>query len=218
MGDGISLATVGLSASVSVVTGYLGTLFNANRMRKRNCRTYGLSLLAEIKSLQRSFRRYYLAFAGHDTAVSVTCIPRLHFGTADTTVFNNGSNNLGVFSTRTAVEIVEFYSLVRVLASQADSLREMKATSDDPDALHEALLRHLHQVGTARHHAHATVAALRREIPMSFSEMLRYFRGRTRVSMLRMRRRLPQAVARPFRRPALNAVRPALLGQKRPNL
>ncbi len=218
MGDGISLATVGLSASVSVVTGYLGTLFNSNRMRKRNRRTYGLSLLAEIKSLQRLFRRYYLAFAAQDTATSVICIPWLHVGTADTTVFNNGSSNLGVFSTRTAVEIVEFYSLVRVLASQADSLREMKATSDDHDALHQALLRHLHQVGTARYHGHATVAALRREIPMSFSEILRYLRRRARISMLSMRRRVQKSVSRLFCRLASNAVRPALLGQKRPNL
>lgn len=90
---------------------------------------YGLSVLAEIKSLQRLFRRYYLGFAGLDTATSVICIPRLHFSTADTTVFNNGSNSLGAFSTRTAVEIVECYSLVRALASQADSLREIKAAA-----------------------------------------------------------------------------------------
>ncbi len=54
----VSLATVGVSASVSIVTSYFGTLINYSRMRNRHRRMLGLSFLAEIKSLQRRLRRH----------------------------------------------------------------------------------------------------------------------------------------------------------------
>ncbi len=50
MVDDVSVATVGLSATVSVITGYVAALINHNRLYNRNRRVCGLSLLAEIKS------------------------------------------------------------------------------------------------------------------------------------------------------------------------
>jgi hypothetical protein len=66
LGD-LSVSTIGLSASFSVVTGYLGTLISFSRRSDRHRRVFGLSLLAEAKPLQRMFRCYYNAL-GADAA------------------------------------------------------------------------------------------------------------------------------------------------------
>jgi hypothetical protein len=190
LGD-LSVSTIGLSASLSVVTGYLGTLMNFSRLRNRHRRVFGLSLLAEVKSLQRRFRRYYNAFEGDAVSRAPCECPRLHFGTAETSVFNNGSGSLGLFSTRTAVEVIEFYSTIRAIGVEAERLLvlRMDAKADHAE-LHDDLARHLKSIRLARHRSRALVRALRREIPSTASEKLRYCARITVIWLRRFRRRV----------------------------
>jgi hypothetical protein len=189
LGD-LSVSTIGLSASLSVVTGYLGTLMNFSRLRNRHRRVFGLSLLAEVKSLQRLFRRYYNAFEG-DAPSGLPCEwPRLHFGAAETSVFNNGSGSLGLFSTRTAVEVIEFYSTMRAIAAEAERLLVLRTDAKaDYAKLHDDLARHLASIRLARHRSRSLVRALRREIPSTLSERFRYCARITIIWLRRFRRR-----------------------------
>jgi len=190
LGD-LSVSTIGLSASLSIVTGYLGTLMNFSRLRNRHRRVFGLSLLAEVKSLQRLFRRYYNAFEG-DAASRLPCEwPRLHFSTAETSVFNNGSGSLGLFSTRTAVEVIEFYSTIRAIAADAERLLALRTDAKaDHAKLHADLASHLASIRLARHRSRALVRALRREIPSTASERMRHGARLTTIWLRRRRRRM----------------------------
>jgi hypothetical protein len=189
LGD-LSVSTIGLSASLSVVTGYFGTLMNFSRLRNRHRRVFGLSLLAEIKSLQRLFRRYYNGLGGDSVSGAPCDWPRLHFGTAETSVFNNGSGNLGLFSTRTAVEVIEFYSGARAIAAEAERLLGLRS---DPQVNHARLLddlgRHLVSIRLARHRSRTLVRVLRMEIPSTTGEKLRHGIRVTRIWLRRLRRR-----------------------------
>jgi hypothetical protein len=191
LGD-VSVSTIGLSASFSIVTGYLGTLINFSRLRNRHRRVFGLSLLAEVKSLQRLFRRYYNAFGGDAAVAAAPCDwPRLHFGTAETSVFNNGSGSLGLFSTRTAVEVIEFYSSVRAIAAEAERLLVLKTDvkADDPK-LQDDLARHFASIRLARHRSRTLVRVLRREIPSTAGQKLRYCARMTIIWLRRFRKRV----------------------------
>jgi hypothetical protein len=189
MFDGISVATVGVSATVSVCTGYVGTLINFSRQRNRHRRVYGLSLLAEIKSLQRIFRRHYQVIESGSINTRLRRLPTLHFGAADMTVFSSGSANLGLFSTRTAVEVIEFYSAVRALAAEVQVLSVMQQEDDTTDdELRIALARHLWSLRQARRQSRVTVLALRRDIPPTLGEALNYFGRRTAIAVRKLQR------------------------------
>jgi hypothetical protein len=191
LGD-LSVSTIGLSASLSVVTGYLGTLMNFSRLRNRHRPVFGLSLLAEIKSLQRLFRRYYNALGG-DMDLRAPCEwPGLHFGTPETSVFNNGSGNLGLFSTRTAVEVIEFYSGARAIAADAERLSALRSDPHTDHAkLHDDLARHLVSIRLARHRSRTLVRALRKEIPSTAGEKLRHGARATMTRVQRLRKNMP---------------------------
>jgi hypothetical protein len=181
----VSLATVGVSATVSIVTSYFGTLINYGRLRNRHRRVFGLSLLAEIKSLQRRFRRHR---QGLEAALEAfpQAPPKLMFGSGDTSVFNNGSGNLGLFSTRTVVEVLEYYNEIRALAAEADALRDGSLAADS-HSLRQAINDHLHAVRLTRHHSRVVVVSLRREIPMTLTEALRYGARRLTIAARRLR-------------------------------
>jgi hypothetical protein len=208
LGD-ISVSATGLTASLSIATGYLGTLINFSRLRNRQRRVYGLSLLAEIKSLQRVFRRYYNMLGG-DAAAGEPCEwPRLHFSPADTSVFSNGSGNIGLFSTRTAVEVVEYYGAARATAAEAERLLALRLDPQTDHAkLRHDLARHLVSIRLTRHRNRNLVRLLRREIPGTPGARLR--QG-VRAFMVRLRRPRRNRTARPgARQDALASVRPAV--------
>jgi hypothetical protein len=186
LGD-LSVSTIGLSASFSVVTGYLGTLISFGRRSDRHRRVFGLSLLAEAKPLQMMFRFYYNAPGADAASLGAACEwPRLHFGTAEMSVFNNGSGSLGLFSTRTAVEVIEFYSAVRAIAAEAERLADMQveAAIDHLQLAHD-LARHLASIRLARHRSSTLVRALRREIPGTAGEKIRHC---VRIAIIWLRR------------------------------
>jgi hypothetical protein len=168
----VSLTTVGVSASVSIVTSYFGALINYSRLRNRHRRMLGLSFLAEIKSLQRRLRRHRQRLeAALETVPPAP--PKLVFSSGDTSVFNNGSSSLGLFTTRTAVEVLEYYSAVRALVAEAETLRD-EAVAGNAETLRAAIDEHLRVLRLTRRHSRVVVVALRRDIPMTLVETLRF--------------------------------------------
>ena len=183
LGPEISTLTVVISAGVSVVTGYVGTLLNFRRQRDRARRTYGLAILSEIKSLQRMFRQYHGVLGAEPPQTRVARLPILPLGPADMNVFGFNSGNIGLFSIRTAVEVIEFYSRCRALVAEAQRLGEQAANPDrDEDALKQALFDHLRHVVAVRTHSRAVASLLRQELPVMLDDRIRYLRRRGRIA------------------------------------
>lgn len=188
----VSPLTIALSAAVSVVTGYVGTLLNFRRQRERARRTYGLAILSEVKSLQRAFRLYHGQIAATPPEANGGRLPRLRLGAADLNVFGFNSGNIGLFSVRTAVEVIELYSRTRALIAQAQALADAGRPDAPPDPYTgEELLDHLAALRIVRQHSRAVAVLLRRELPVLPEDRLRYVRRRGRTAVLRIRRRLP---------------------------
>jgi hypothetical protein len=190
LGD-VFMSTVGVSGTLSLCSGVAGTLLTVSRQRHRYRRIYGLSLLAEIKSLQRIFRHHYKVLETGPISTRLRRLPTLHFGAADMTVFSNGSANLGLFSTRTAVEVIEFYSAVRALAAELKVLSVMQQEADTTeDDLRDALTRHLWSLRQARRKSRMAVLALRRDTPTPPAEAVIHLARRARVGWRKLARRL----------------------------
>ena len=190
----VSPITIGLSAAVSVVTGYVGTLLNFRRQRDRARRTYGLAILSEIKSLQRVFRQYHGVLGDAPPETRAARLPKLRLTTADLNVFGFNSGNIGLFSVRTAVEVIDLYSRTRALIAQSQALTEVRPPGTDPDPnLGEEIYDHLRAVVLVRQQSRAVSALLRSELPVLAEDRWRYLRRRTRILV----RRLVRSVRRP---------------------
>ena len=194
----ISMRTIVLTVGISVVTSYFGTLLNYHRLRDRQRRTYGLAILSEIKSLQRVFRLYHGLLGSEPVVVRVGRLPRLTITTADLNVFTFNAGNIGLFSVRTAVEVIDFYSRVRALISYAKELEDARAANAADDVLELLLLEHLRAVVQVRGQSRAVAALLRNELPPMWDERMRYVRRKLRLRLIVVSRRLRQAVS--FRR------------------
>jgi hypothetical protein len=185
----VSILTVALSASVSVFTGYIGTLMNYSRQRRRQRRTYGLSLLAEIKALETLARQYYGTFFSGEVDFETYRLPKLSFSNADMSVFSNVSGNVGLFSTRAAVEIINYYSTVRSLVAQAQTLNGLQEQGAPEAEYQQRLADHLRLLRAARRQNAQVVRTLRRETPTDLDEKLRICRRRSSLMLRRLRRR-----------------------------
>ncbi len=183
LGD-VSPITIGLSAAVSVVTGYVGTLLNFRRQRDRARRTYGLAILSEIKSLQRAFRHYHGVLGDEPPETRAARLPGLRLTTADLNVFGFNSGNIGLFSVRTAVEVIDLYSRVRGLIAQSQALTGADAPVSEAE-LGAELYDHLRAVVLVRQQCRAVAALLRSELPVLPEERVRYLRRRLRVLVRR---------------------------------
>ncbi len=181
--------TVVLSAGVSVFTGYVGTLMNYSRQRLRQRRTYGLSLLAEIKALESRSRQYYGSFRTAKDDLRTYSLPKVRFSNADMSVINNVSGNVGLFSTRAAVQVIEYYSAVRNLVSQAEALMELQETGADGAVFRDRLADHLRLLHAAQRHSVVVARTLRRETPTDFDQKLQIGRRWLSLRLCRMRRR-----------------------------
>ncbi len=179
----LSPMTVALSLGVSVATSWVGTALNYRRLRDRQRRTYGLAILSEIKSLQRAFRAYHGLLGAEPVAVRVARLPRLMLTTADLNVFAFNAGNIGLFSVRTAVEVIDFYSRVRALISYAKELEEQQAASAADDVLEKLLLEHLRAVVLLRTQSRQVATQLRDELPPMVGERLRYVRRKLRLRL-----------------------------------
>ncbi|MGU3362962.1 hypothetical protein ACLBWX_21815 [Methylobacterium sp. M6A4_1b] len=167
MSDSFALTTVLLSAMVSIVTGFLGALLSTGWVRRQERRTYGLALLAEVRSIQRSLLSYLKRIEYADVGArspEYAASPRLW--RQDLAVFANNSGRIGLFSSRTAIELIEFYHQVRWL--------EARVAEIEADGLHDATFaRWLEGQRQAIHRTHQRSRylgrLLHREIPVSLA-------------------------------------------------
>lgn len=186
--NNVSTETIVISAGVSVVTGYVGTLLQFRRQRDRARRTYGLAILAEIKSLQRVFRQYHGVLGAEPVEVRANRVAKLQLTTADLNVFGFNSGNIGLFSVRTAVEVIELYSRTRRLIAQAQAIAEAAKGDAVPDErLEELLFDHLKAVVIVRRQSREVAMLLRRELPLVSEDVVRGIRRRVRRAWRRVR-------------------------------
>ncbi len=186
----VSVLTVVLSAGVSVCTGYVGTLMNYSRQRVRQRRTYGLSLLAEVKALQSLSRRHYGTFLTGKIDLTTFRMPKLRFGSADMSVFNNVSGNIGLFSPMAAVQIIEYYSGVRGVVAQAQDLADVPDQCGEEAEFRAQLADHLRHLRAVAHHGRLVTRTLRHETPTDLDQKLRICRRRIGLSNRRWQQRL----------------------------
>ena len=186
----LSPTTVLLSLAVSVITSWVGTALNYRRLRDRQRRTYGLAILSEIKSLQRVFRGYHGLLGTDPVGVRVARLPRLTLTVADLNVFTFNAGNIGLFSVRTAVEVIDFYSRVRAVISYAQELKDQQAAGAADDVLQGLLLDHLRAVVVLRAHSREVATLLRDELPPMLDERFRYLRRKLRRQIIALARRM----------------------------
>ena len=186
----LSVRTIVLTVTVSVITSYFGTLLNYRRLRDRQRRTYGLAILAEIKSLQRVFRSYHGLLGAEPVEVRVARLPKLGLTTADLNVFTFNAGNIGLFSVRTAVEVIDLYSRMRAVIAKAKELEDANAAGSADDVLDALLMDHLRAVVALRAQSRAVAAQLRNELPPTWDERVRYIRRKARLRWLRLKRRM----------------------------
>ncbi len=173
----VSMATILLSAIVSVVTGFIGAVLSGLRQRRQERRVYGLALLAEIKSIQRSLARYSkrIDACTPEQPLETERLGReLKLWRHDLSVFANNSGRIGLFSVRTAIEVIEFYHRVRWLDTRVGDLEHIKDT--DGEWLQIWLSEHVQSIRGARLHSRYLSRLLRRDVPATWVEGFRAVR------------------------------------------
>ena len=186
MSGDLSVVTVLVSALVSIATGYVGSLLSAGRLRRQEVRVYGLALLAEVKSIYRSLWRYHVR-VGRLTETELAALKdaraALGLWRRDLSVFTANSGKIGLFSARTAVELIEFYHRVRWLESHSSAL---DATGGNDRALAAWITEQDRAVRLARQHARYLSRLLHGEIPANGGDLVNHMRhGRWRPRRLR---------------------------------
>jgi hypothetical protein len=189
----ISLATVLVSAFVSVVTGYIGSLLNLSRQRRTERRVYGLALLAEIKSIQRGLLRYKARidmYSGGAPELSGRLRHELSLWRRDLSVYANNSGRIGLFSVRTAIELIEFYHRIRWLDGRIGELGDKDLCT--PELFEQWVEDHRETLRRARLHGRYLSRLLRQEVPATWPEIAAAIRaGRLRGRRFRPVRRAP---------------------------
>jgi hypothetical protein len=168
----VSVVTILLSASVSIVTGFVGALLSAGGVRHQERRIYGLALLAEIKTIHRSLWRYQLHVGELVDMESTKLQPlrsELSTWRHDLSVYVNNSGRIGLFSTRAAIEIIEFYSRIRWLDSRIAELGRQEIC--DLETVLLWLADHQQAIRSARQHSRYLGRLLRREVPATPGEI-----------------------------------------------
>lgn len=174
----ISFATVLLSALVSVLTGYIGSLLSMSRQRRVERRVYGLALLAEIKAIQRGLMRYKTRidhYSGSGVAGAERLRHELSLWRRDLSVYANNSGRIGMFSVRTAIELIEFYHGVRWLDARIAELDDKTLLA--PDRFGQWIEDHYENIRRIRLHGRYLSRLLRREVPATLAEMVSAVRG-----------------------------------------
>ena len=108
--------------------------------------------------------------------------------------FCNVSGNVGLFSTRAAVEIVKHYALVRELTAHAQEIIDLQ-DSDGVDRikLRNALADHLRLLRVTRRRGIVLVRTLRQETPGDMDQM---WRTSWRRLLIRLRQFYSTSIAR----------------------
>lgn len=174
----VSFATVLLSALVSVLTGYIGSLLSMSRQRRIERRVYGLALLAEIKAIQRGLMRYKTRI-DHYSASGAGGAERLRHELSlwrrDLSVYANNSGRIGMFSVRTAIELIEFYHGVRWLDARIAELDDKAMLTSE--RFTQWIDDHYENIRRVRLHGRYLSRLLRREVPATLAEVVSAVRG-----------------------------------------
>jgi len=165
-----AFTTVLLSAGISIVTGFLGALLSQGWVRRQERRTYGLALLAEIKSIQRSLLRYEARLNRAGNSVEGREAAALRLWRHDLAVFANNTGRIGLFSSRSAIEIIEFYHQIRWLEERGT---ELDASVARTNGLPEWLAGQREAIRRTRSRTRALTRSLRRELPPTLADTLR---------------------------------------------
>lgn len=192
----ISITTILLSAFVSIVTGFIGIMLNGVRQRRQERRVYGLALLAEIKSIQRSLARYDRRMDCYEpgpTLAAERLSHELKLWRHDLSVYANNSGRIGLFSVRTAIEIIEFYHRVKWLDMRIADLEQF--ADPEGERIKTWLAKHRETIRGARLHARYLSRLLRREVPATLLESCRAVRRR--ISTRRSQSRRPLKSVQP---------------------
>ena len=200
MTGSLSFATVLLSAFVSIITGYVGALLSSGGIRRQERRIYGLALLAEVKSIQRSLLRYQKRIEALDSAdVARFRDARATLGLwrQDLSVYANNSGRIGLFRARTAIEIIEFYHRVRWLELR---IAELDMT-DGPDAVTLGKWIDVQRaaIHMTRQHSRYLNRLLHREVPATTAEVAKALRH-LRIGQAPMRLKANFLAHRGFKR------------------
>ncbi len=189
----LSLITVLVSALVSVLTGYIGSLLSINRQRRSERRVYGLALLAEIKAIQRGLLRYSAnigRYSGETPELSNRLRHQLALWRHDLSVYANSSGRIGLFSVRTAIEIIEFYHRIRWLDALIGELEDRDLCT--PEIFAQWIKQHQESLRRARLHGRYLSRLLLRDVPATWPEILMAIRsGRLKRPPLRHLLRVP---------------------------
>lgn len=173
----ISITTIVVSAFVSIFTGFVGILLNGLRQRRQERRVYGLALLAEIKAIQRSLARYDRRMDCYEPAPTMAVERLSHelkLWRHDLSVYANNSGRIGLFSVRTAIEIIEFYHRVRWLDTRITDLEQF--SEPEAERIQKWLVAHREAIRGTRLHARYLSKLLRREVPATWLESSRAIR------------------------------------------
>ncbi|KMO42731.1 hypothetical protein VQ02_02045 [Methylobacterium variabile] len=165
-----AFTTVLVSAGISIVTGFLGALLSQGWVRRQERRTYGLALLAEIKSIQRSLLRYEARLDRAGDAVAGREAAALRLWRHDLAVFANNTGRIGLFSSRTAIELIEFYHQVRWLEERGT---ELDASAARMNGLPAWLSGQREAIHRTRSRTRSLTRSLRRELPPTLADTLR---------------------------------------------
>lgn len=170
MTTAFSVPTLAASLVLSILTGYVGSYLWFSRQRAQERRIFGLSLLAEVRSIQRGLARYQARVheavgRGGCTLQEITELrDDVRAWRHDLSIYTSNSNRVGLFVPRTAIVIIEFYLLVRWLDTRASTVAPAETRAGHDEHFLRWLEEQARLIHEARRQSKAVVRRLRYEL------------------------------------------------------
>lgn len=175
----VSAITIFTSTLLSAATGYITSRISHHRHISINRRTYLRAILAEVRGLHNRLLEYEAVYANRVLTgqISINQLLKVLLQPGDTVVFTNIASSIGLFDRRTALQVVRFYSDIRILEGRAVVLSEA-AASEDSELLKQEMHRHLNELHRVRRRAQILIRHLRarRPLPARIRRSLRWSR------------------------------------------
>jgi hypothetical protein len=165
-----SVPTLVASLVLSILTGYVGSYLWFSRQRAQERRIFGLSLLAEVRSIQRGLARYHervheAVRQGGCTAQEITELrDDVRAWRHDLSIYTSNSNRIGLFVPRTAIMVIEFYLLVRWLDTRAGTVAPAETRIGHDENFLRWLEEQARLIHEAQRQSKAVVRHLRHEL------------------------------------------------------
>lgn len=169
----VSMPTLAASLALSILTGYVGSYLWFYRSRMQERQIFGLSLLAEVRAVQRGLVRYKDRVAdaigrGGCTVFELTELrDDVRAWRHDLSIYTSNSNRIGLFAPRSAIAIIEFYLLVRWLDVRAGSVAPAEVRLGNDENFLRWLNEQARLIEEARRRSVLVTRVLHRELPSS---------------------------------------------------